>query len=102
MGRLANQVFHIPSSVEVICEHCFSECKSLASVLFDSDIKVLRFDRYAFSCNGLTSIHILSSFEAIYEHCFSECKSLASVTRDPGSKLHPTLSDLLVGVRFED
>jgi predicted DsbA family dithiol-disulfide isomerase len=91
---------HIPSSIQKICEWCFLECKSLASVTFDSDTKVSRFDDYAFSDSGLTSIHVPSSVEVICEKCFSGCKSLASVTGDPGSKLRPTLSGLLAGARF--
>jgi hypothetical protein len=91
---------HIPSSVEVICEYCFFECRSLASVRSDSDAKVSRFENRAFYGSGLTSIHIPSSVEVICEDCFFGCESLRSVTRDPGSKLHTTLSGLLAGVRF--
>jgi hypothetical protein len=49
-------------------------------VTFDSDTKVWRFDRFAFSESGLTSIHIPSSTEVICKSCFAEDKSLASVT----------------------
>jgi hypothetical protein len=31
---------HIPSSVELLCKSCFSTCKSLASVTFESDSKL--------------------------------------------------------------
>jgi hypothetical protein len=85
----------------MICESCFSVCKSLASVTFDSDTKVSRFDDHAFGESGLTSIHIPSSVEVICEDCFSKCKSLASVTHDPDSKLRPTLPDLFAGLCFE-
>jgi predicted DsbA family dithiol-disulfide isomerase len=78
---------HIPSSVEVICEYCFSNCKSFASVIFDSDTKVSRFEGDVFSGSGLTSIHIPSSVEVICEFCFSDCKSLASVTFDSDTKV---------------
>jgi hypothetical protein len=89
--------FWIAPCYEMICELCFSQCKSLASVAFDADTTVSRFDGHAFQWSGLTSIHIPSSVEVIHEYCFSRCKSLASVTHDPGSKLHPTLRDLLAG-----
>jgi hypothetical protein len=93
--------FWIASSYEVICTCCFSGCKSLASVTFDADAKVSRFDGSAFRQSGLTSIRIPSSVEVICETCFSGCSSLASVTHDPGSKLRPTLSRLLAGMRFK-
>jgi hypothetical protein len=91
---------HIPSSVEVICERCFSECRSLTFITFDSYTKVSRVDRYAFYLNGLTSTHIPLSVELICEGCFRGCESLISVMYDPSSKLYPTLSGLLAGVRF--
>jgi predicted DsbA family dithiol-disulfide isomerase len=87
---------HISSSVEVICEACFRGCKSLASVTFDSNTKISRFDGYAFSLSGLMSIYIPSSAEMICEHCFFGCKSLASAKHDPGLKLRPPRSGLLV------
>jgi hypothetical protein len=66
---------------------CFSECKSLASVTFDPDTKVSRFDGNAFCRSGLSSIHIHSSVEVICESCFCACKSLASVTFNSGTKV---------------
>jgi hypothetical protein len=92
--------FWIASSYEVIRDHFFFQCKSLALVTFDSDTKVSRFDGSAFSKSDLTSIHIPSSVELICEYCFSGCESLISITCDPGSKLRTTLSGLLAGVRF--
>jgi hypothetical protein len=77
----------IASSYEVICELCFSECKLLASVTFDAHTKISRFEGYAFSYSGLTSIHIPSSIEVICEGCFSQCKSLVSVTFDSDTKV---------------
>jgi hypothetical protein len=73
---------HILSSVDVICEYCFSGCKSLPSATFDVDIKGSRFDGDRFYMTGLTSIHIPSSVEVICDSCFGGCKSLASVTFD--------------------
>jgi hypothetical protein len=79
--------FWIASSYEVICEGCFRECKSLASVTFDADITKSCFDRNAFCGSGLTWIQIPSSVEMICEHCLSRCKSLASVTFDSDTKV---------------
>jgi hypothetical protein len=92
--------FWIASSYEGIRKRRLSKCKSLASVTFDSNTKVSRFDGKAFSGSGLTSIHIPSLVKVICEYCFSGCDSLASVTRDPGSKLRLTRSGLLSGVPF--
>jgi hypothetical protein len=92
--------FWIASSDEMIRERCFYECKSPASVTFDADTKVSRFDRFVFSASGFTSIHIPSSVEGICKRCFDRCESLISVTRDPGSKLRSTISGLLAGVCF--
>jgi hypothetical protein len=62
----------------------FYECKSLASMTFDADSKVSRFDRRGFSKRGLTLIHIYSSIKVICERCFFTCQPLASMTFDAG------------------
>jgi hypothetical protein len=79
--------FWIASSYEAICKDCFSECKSLVSVTFDADSTVSRFDAFAFSLSGLTSIYIPSFIEVICEYCFYQCESLASVAFDVDSKV---------------
>jgi predicted DsbA family dithiol-disulfide isomerase len=91
---------HIPSSVEMICEECFRDCRSLTSVTFEVNSKLSRLERYAFCESGLMSIHIPSSVEVICEGCFSECTSLKSVTFEVDSKLQPTLSSLLSGAKI--
>jgi hypothetical protein len=93
--------FWIASFYKVIRGRFCFQCKSLALVLFYADIKVSRFDRYAFCLSGLIWIHIFSLVEGICEYCCWGCKSLASVACDPDSQLRPTLSDLLAGMRFE-
>jgi hypothetical protein len=66
--------------------------------VFESDgLKVgVFFDGPAFPDSSLALIHIPSSAEMMSKFSFSGCKSLASVTHDPGSKLRPTVSGLLV------
>jgi hypothetical protein len=71
----------------MICERCFSKCEWLASVTFDRDRKVLRFDFSAFSSSGLTSIQIPSSIEVVCEGCFSQCALFASGTFDADRKV---------------
>jgi hypothetical protein len=68
------------SPVEVIYESCFSECRSLSSITFESDSHLQRIGKSAFHSNGLALIISPSSIEVSYESCFSECKSLSSPT----------------------
>jgi hypothetical protein len=77
----------IVSGIEVICQKCFSDCKSLASVTFESGSRLSRLEKSAFSQSGLHSIHFPASIEVICESCFSNCKSLESVTFESGSRL---------------
>jgi hypothetical protein len=48
----------VDSSIEVICESCFSSCKSLTSVTFDANSRLSRLEKRAFSKSGLRSIHL--------------------------------------------
>jgi hypothetical protein len=79
--------YWFPSSVEVICESCFSSCKSLASVTFEANSRLSRVEKAAFCKTGLQSIHLPRSLEVICEFCFFYCKSLAFVTFDANSRL---------------
>jgi hypothetical protein len=76
-----------PSSVEMICESCFSSCKSLISVTFDANSRLSRLEKLAFCRSGLQSIRLPGSLEVICESCFSSYESFASVTFDPNSRL---------------
>jgi alkylhydroperoxidase family enzyme len=77
----------ISSSICRLTGACFSNCKSLASVTFESDSKLQRIEACAFHVSGLTAIHIPASVEVLCESCFSNCRSLASVTFESDSKL---------------
>jgi hypothetical protein len=74
-------------SVEVICEKCFSKCKSLESISFEWDSKLSRIERKAFCESCLESIHLPASVEVICESCFSRCASLKSISFESNSKL---------------
>jgi hypothetical protein len=76
-----------PPSIEVICEWCFSSCKSLTSVRFDTNSQLSRLEKQALFGSRLHSIHLLASLEVICESCFHSCKSLESVTFDANSRL---------------
>jgi hypothetical protein len=50
--------FWIASFYEMICDGCFCECESLASMTFDADSKVLQFRGGVFCGSDFTSIRI--------------------------------------------
>jgi hypothetical protein len=77
----------IPSSVESLGRGCFSNCKSLSSVTFESPSKLVRIEACAFCWSRLTYLVIPSSVESLGEACFSYCTSLSSVTFESQSKL---------------
>jgi hypothetical protein len=55
----------IPKSVEVLCKECFSNCKSLTSITFESDSRLQRIEERAFAGTGLKSIIVPSSVEVL-------------------------------------
>jgi hypothetical protein len=78
---------HLPASVTVIGESCFSRCGSLASITFQSGSLLSALAWEAFSRSGLTSIHLPASVTVIGRSCFSYCRSLVSITFESGSQL---------------
>jgi hypothetical protein len=77
-------------AIECDCEFCFSSCKSLTSVTFESDTKLQRIDESAIAESGLRAMQIPASVEMLSKNGFSECISLASVTFQVNSQLHRT------------
>jgi hypothetical protein len=77
----------IPSSVEVLCESCFFECKSLSSVTFESGSRLQCIEESTFRESGLTSITIPSSVEMLCKLCFAQCHSIESITFENDLKL---------------
>jgi hypothetical protein len=103
LSELANGAFsgsgltsiHLPASVTVIGESCFSDCGSLTSITFESGSQFSELANRAFSKSGLKSIHLPPSVSVIGWSCFSDCRSLASITFDPASKFCGSEADLL-------
>jgi hypothetical protein len=93
--------YWFPSSVEVICESCFSSCDLLASVTFEANSRLSRLKKLAFSESELQLIHLPNSLEVICEGSFLCCESLTSVTFDPGSRICASVSDLRAGIPFD-
>jgi hypothetical protein len=75
------------SSIEVIRENFFVECKSLSWAAFEIGSRLSELEAQAFSKSGLTSIHLPASVTVIGESCFSSCGSLVSITFESGSQL---------------
>jgi hypothetical protein len=87
------QTIEIPSSVEVVCKSCFSRCKSLASVTFESNSKLQRIEESAFAESSLRTIQVPASVEVLGKHSFFKCKPLTSVTFEAYSKLREVGAD---------
>jgi hypothetical protein len=77
----------IPADVCEIGKKCFSYCRSLCEVTFETGSKLQRIERSAFYGNGLKKITIPSSVELIGESGFFSCKSLCEITFEAGSRL---------------
>jgi hypothetical protein len=77
----------IPSSVEIIGERCFFQCRSLTSVTFESGSRLSRIANRVFCETGLINIVIPASVEVLDSNCFAQCKSLSSITFERGSRL---------------
>jgi hypothetical protein len=77
----------IPSSVEFLGSSCFSNCKSLSSITFESNSHLTRIESSAFSFSSLQSIGIQSSVEILCSSCFSNCRSLSSISFEAYSRL---------------
>jgi hypothetical protein len=78
----------IPASIEIISEHCFSECRSLSKVVFESGSRLRQMGPGLFtSCPALTSICVPARVECIPETCFAFCTALIEVSFESGSQL---------------
>jgi hypothetical protein len=77
----------IPSSAEVFGSGCFSNCKSLSSVTFESGSRPQRIGESAFKWSGITHLMVPSSVEILCKECFRHCRSLTSITFESGSRL---------------
>jgi hypothetical protein len=88
---------HLPASVTVIGEFCFSSCGSLVSITFESGSQLSELANRAFFESGLTSIHLPASVTVISERCFSDSRSLRSITFDPASAFRGRARDLRAG-----
>jgi hypothetical protein len=77
----------IPRSVELLCSSCFSHCKSLSSITFESNSWLTRIESSAFSNSSLQSLIIPRNIEFLCSSCFSYCHSFSSITFESDSRL---------------
>jgi hypothetical protein len=68
----------LPASVEVLGDGCFSECKSLSSIIFESGSKLSRIEKWAFCQTGLIEIILPVSVEVLSEACFADASQNAA------------------------
>jgi hypothetical protein len=79
---------HIPASLEVLCRSCVCDCKLLASVTFESNVKLHGIEEYAFQADNVAAINIPVLVEVLCKFCFSDCQLFTSITFESNSKLH--------------
>jgi predicted metal-binding protein len=78
----------ISSDIEILGSSCFSNCKSLSSISFESNSRLTRIESSAFSNSSLESIAIPRNVEVLGSSCFSGCKSLSSISFESNSRLN--------------
>jgi hypothetical protein len=86
----------IPNSVEILGSGCFSSCKSLSSITFESGSRLTRIESAASRGSSLQSIIIPSSVEVLRSKCFSCCRSLSSISIESGNEIFVTENGFLV------
>jgi hypothetical protein len=83
----------IPSTVQILGSFCFSYCKSLSSIIVESNSRLTRIESFAVSKSSLQSILIPSNVAILESKRFSRCESLASISFESNSRLTPIESD---------
>jgi hypothetical protein len=66
--------------VKTLCEQCFSHCRSLSAVTFESGSRLSRIESYAFEyCTRLASICLPASLISLDGCAFYYCKELSAI-----------------------
>jgi hypothetical protein len=86
-NSLNSSKIRIPVDIEILGSNCFSNCKSLSSITFESNSHLKRIESASFSYSSLQSILIPRNVEILGSKCFSKCKSLSSITFESNSHL---------------
>jgi hypothetical protein len=85
----------IPNNVEILGSSCFSKCKSLSLITFESNSHLTRIksNTFSYSSSSLQSILIPNNVVILGLSCFSYCNSLSSITFESNSHLTRIESD---------
>jgi hypothetical protein len=73
--------------IEILGSSCFSSSRSLSSILFQSNSRLVRIESHAFSFSSLQSIEIPRNVEILGASCFADCKALLSISFESKSRL---------------
>jgi hypothetical protein len=74
--------YSITRMIEILGSFCFSDCKSLSSISFESNSLLQRFESFAFCGSSLTSIFIPRTVEIVDGLAFSGCERLSISTEE--------------------
>lgn len=89
--------FHIPNTVEVICESSFQSCKKLTKLILPNSIK--RIEDFAFySCSAMSSITIPADVDYIGGLAFGYCSSLNNIRMGINNPKSVVKSNAFVGL----
>jgi hypothetical protein len=77
----------ILSDIEIFGSNCFSFCKSLSSISFESNSRLTRIESKAFRRSSLQSIVIPRNVEILGSSCFKWCESFSSISFESNSRL---------------
>jgi hypothetical protein len=91
----------IPPSIEILGSNCFSRCKSLSSISFESNSQLTRIGSAAFSLSSLRSILIPRTVQILRSKCFAFCESLSSISFESSSQLKYIQSQAFQWVNVE-
>jgi predicted metal-binding protein len=87
----------IGSEIEILGSSCFSECKSLSSISFESNSRLTRIERFAFSNSSLQSIVIPSKIQFIDGSAFIDV-NLSFISIESGNEYFAVENNLLIDI----
>jgi hypothetical protein len=91
----------IPSSVEILGSSCFSQCRSLSSITFESNSRLIRIESEAFSYSSLQSIVIPSTILFIGSDAVSTCQNISLVGETSCSEFDGWLNLITSGLAVD-